>query len=496
MLLGALVILIGGAALYVGLFFDANHYKPQIEAAVAKASGMTLTIGGDLSLKVFPRVHLAVKDIHLSKSKSEILAAQDLEVTPELFPFVLHNKIIIDNVTLLDPRIHVEKSASGRMNFEPTQQAGTAGPYKVTKAGAEEQTEAAPGEIHSIQIKNGDISFADQSKGQNIQVNGLDVNLSNISWNQVDPMKSLTFHGDVDAKSVQLKSKTDVKTASNLKLGLRDDRGLIHLDPTEVGIFGGTINGNAKLDLRGSVPKIELAQTASNIDLDQAAPKMKGKISGTVDADVKLTGSGKDVAALTKTLTGTVLVHSKDIKTQVNVDTVASKLNTLKNLDLTSVASVAGKVMGQQAGIAGGTGNPSQPGSPIRILVADLDVHQGIATTKDVAIATEKTTVAFKGDLNLVDQKYQNFYVATVDDKGCSKQKVEIGGPLDSPKPILGSAGKQIAESYLGSAVGSAESKLGGLFGGNKAQPKSNAPAEKKAGVCDQFYSGSALHTG
>lgn len=500
MLVGAFVILIVGASIYVGLFFDANRFKPQVEEAAAKAAGMTLKINGDLSLKVFPRIHLAVKDIHLSKSKSEILAAQDLEVTPELFPFLLHRKIIIDNVTLVDPKIHVEKSASGRMNFEPTQQAGTAGPYKVTQAEASEQTEAAPGEIHSVRIKNGDISYMDQKTGQNIRINDLDVNLSGISWNQPDLVKSLTFHGDIDAKSIQLKSKTDVKTVSNLNVRIRDERGLIHLDPTEVSIFGGTIKGNAQLDLRGSIPKIELSQTASHIDLDQAAPKIKSKISGTVDADVKLTSQGNDAQSLTKTLNGTVQVHSKDLATSINVASIASDLKAAKGLDLVGVGTAIGKVAGQAAGVVGGPESPSKPSNAIRTLVANWDIKQGIANAKDVALSTENTTVAFKGDVNLVDKKYQNFFVATVDPKGCSKQKVEIGGPLDSPKPVLGSVGKQIAESYLGQAggmLGQEGSKLGGLFG-KKEEPKpgTNTPAEKGKETCDQFYSGSALHTG
>lgn len=499
MLVGALVILIVGASIYVGLFFDANRFKPQIEEAAAKAAGMTLKINGDLSLKVFPRVHLAVKDIHLSKSKSEILAAQDLEVTPELFPFLLHKKIIIDNITLVDPKVHVEKSASGRMNFEPTQQAGTAGPYKVTRA--PEESESAPGEIHSIRIKNGDISYIDHSNGQTIQMNDLGVNLSGISWNQADLMKSLTFHGDVDAKSLELKSKTDVKTASNLNIRIRDDHGLIHLDPTAVSIFGGTIKGNALLDLRSSIPKIELAQTAENIDLDQAAPKIKSKVSGTVDADVKLTASGNDAQSMTKSLNGTVLVHSKNLATSVNVDSVASDLKAAKGLDLVGVGTAVGKVAGQAAGIVGGSGeSTSKPSNAIRTLVANWDVKQGIANAKDVAISTKATTLAFKGDVNLVDKKYQNFFVATVDPKGCSKQKVELGGPLDSPKPVLGSVGKQVAESYLGQAggvLGEEGSKLGGLFGKKEeAKPGSNAPAEKGKEACDQFYSGSALHTG
>jgi hypothetical protein len=499
-LVGALVVLVIG----VGLFFDVNHYKPEIEGAVAKATGMNLKIDGKISLKMIPYVRVSLDEVHLSNAGSELFDVKTLEVTPRLFPFLLHREVVIGKVSLISPKVLIEKSASGRMNFETAKKSNAPAPSHASAQAS--GSAGAPAEVHSIGISNGSVAYLDHSTGQNIQITGLNIDLSGISLNTnaADKMKSLRFHGNVDAQSLKLQTKSGVTTASNLKIKVRDDDGLIRLDPTQVGIFGGKAQGNAQIDLRSAVPKIELSQNASGIDIDQAAPQLKSKLSGSVDAVVKITASGKDADAITKTMNGTVSVRSKNIATSVDVDGLAGKLKSAQGMDLVGLgssflSSKVGKATTQAAGVAGGA---EQPKNLIRDLVSDWNINNGIAQTKDVAFATAKTTVAFKGDLNLVDKKYQNFYVATVDPKGCSKNKVEVGGSLDSPRPVAGSVGKQLSESYLGSAgsaLGSEGSQIAGLFGGKKEEPKAGAnPPTKESTTkkCDQFYSGSAIHTG
>jgi hypothetical protein len=505
-LVGALVVLMIG----IGLFFDVNRYRPQIENAVAKATGMSLKINGKASLKMFPVVRVRLEEVHLSNGGSEFFVARELEIAPRLIPFLLRRQVMIGKVSLVSPKISVEKSPSGRLNFETAGNPAVPGSSAGTDSGSAPGT--APGEVRSIGITNGDFAYKDRSTGQSAEITGLNVDLSGISWNTQpadtkDMMNSISFHGGVEADSFKVTTKTGTTAASKLKATLRDDHGLVRVDSTEVSIFGGMARGDTQIDLRSGTPKIEITQNASGIDLAQAAPQLKTKLSGSVDISVRLTGSGKDVQALTKTMSGTLSIHSQNIATNVDVDGLAAKLKTAQGMDLVGIgSSIFSSPLGQAAasqaaGIAGGAPPPK---TAIRNLVSDWNINNGIAEAKDVAIATAKTTVAFKGDLNLIDKKYQNFYIATVDQKGCAKNKVEVGGPLSSPRPVAGSMGKQLSESYLGSAssaLGSAGSQIAGIFGG-KAEPKSapkgrtNLPPKEVAQGCDEFYSGSVMNAG
>ena len=47
----------------------------------------------------------------------------------------------------------------------------------------------------------------------------------------------------------------------------------------------------------------------------------------------------------------------------------------------------------------------------------------------------------------------ENFYVASVDPKGCAKSPVEVAGALRWPHRVASSIDRQLSQSYLGSAA-------------------------------------------
>jgi hypothetical protein len=102
--------------------------------------------------------------------------------------------------------------------------------------------------------------------------------------------------------------------------------------------------------------------------------------------------------------------------------------------------------------------------SEIQKLVMDWSIKDGVALAKDVAFSTPKRMVAARGSIDLRDREFKNFFVAAVDENGCSKRQMEFAGPLNSPHPSPHSMGKELA----------------GILGG--LQPSSG---------CDHFYSGS-----
>ena len=69
--LGALLALLGLAALALPLFIDANAFRPQIEQAVAGRFKRTLSINGDLRLSVFPRLAVVLPKTTLSERESD-----------------------------------------------------------------------------------------------------------------------------------------------------------------------------------------------------------------------------------------------------------------------------------------------------------------------------------------------------------------------------------------------------------------------------------------
>jgi len=529
LLLGAGVLfgIIVIAAVVIAMSFDVNKYKPQIETAVNKATGMELKINGKASLKILPTIHIALNDVHFRNpaqheagTAGELFSAKEISVSPQALPFIKNRQIIVNQVSLISPKIQVEKSKAGKFNFE-TAQTSTPPPGKtkaIAKQAAGTEAPAAPSQVHSIVIKDADLTYVDKTSGQTVHLTDATINLSDIALNG----KQLTLRGDFKAKSL----KAGEWSATDLSSKFRDDKGLINLDPTELTTYGGKITGKAQIDMRSATPKLQIEQNAPHVDLAQVYGK--GKLEGFAEAKMNLTAQGKDQAALTKTSNGTVSIHSKDITlTGFDLDGMAGKLKTGQGLGMVNIGSSlmsgplapalgkAGSAAGTVAGKAEG-GAAAASKTEIKTLVSDWKITNGVAQAQDAAISTGKHTIAFKGDVNLISKTYQNFYIATVDPKGCAEQKVEIEGPLGSPKPNAGSAATQVAQSYLGKGIGSGGSALGnegkniaGLFTGksplkpetppatSKEPSKDQASAGKPAPAgCDPFYKGAAIQTG
>ena len=66
---GAVVLLLVIVLVAVAMLFDPNDYKDDITAAVARATGRTLTLEGDLGLAVFPTIEMDVGAASLSNAQ-------------------------------------------------------------------------------------------------------------------------------------------------------------------------------------------------------------------------------------------------------------------------------------------------------------------------------------------------------------------------------------------------------------------------------------------
>ena len=61
-------------------------------------------------------------------------------------------------------------------------------------------------------------------------------------------------------------------------------------------------------------------------------------------------------------------------------------------------------------------------------------ISDGIASTADVAFATERNRVAVKGKIDIQKQTFNNLKVAIIDKKGCVKYIQTINGSFSKPE--------------------------------------------------------------
>jgi AsmA protein len=439
-------------AVCVPAIVGGDRYKPAIEQAVAQSLAVQAEIRGKAALRLVPRPRLTLRDIHLTKDTSEILSAEELQVSARWMPLIFRRQVAIARLTLKKPLVRIERRIAL----------------------------PRPRAISAISVQDGEVSYLDQLSGRRIEVGGLDLSLSGISWGDGEgaqppaPLKSLSLHGMLRATTVQI----GTVRASDLQCGVKAEGGLVQLDPTDVTLFGAHSLGSLTLDMGGASPRIQVVQAASQIDLGQVFPGDVQYFSGMVQASLEVEGTGADLKAATSTTSGHLSIggehlsiHGWDVD-QLIADYNRSQKFNLIDLGAVLVAGPFGPLLTKGSDFARLYGEMGQGKSEIRKLVSEWEIVDGIATAKDVAFSTVKNTVAFQGAVNLVNDSLENFFVATVDQHGCALVKQQITGSFAHPQ-APGLASKSIFGA-IGKAIG------GALHLGRPDQ-------------CDLFYSGSAL---
>ena len=125
------IVLPVAAGVVAFLTFDPNAYKPQIAAAVAQATGRSVTLAGPLAVKLSWVPTLTAQDVRLANvpggSAPEMARIAEIETRIALLP-MLHHQLEIQDLVLRHPAVLLERTADGRPNwlFQPGASTGTA----------------------------------------------------------------------------------------------------------------------------------------------------------------------------------------------------------------------------------------------------------------------------------------------------------------------------------------------------------------------------------
>ena len=106
----------------------------------------------------------------------------------------------------------------------------------------------------------------------------------------------------------------------------------------------------------------------------------------------------------------------------------------------------------------------------------EVKIAKGIADLSDVAMATGKSRVAIKGQLNLLDERFLGVKLGIMDANNCAKYSQTIEGTFTKPSI-------KVDESMIDTVTNMATSLFGKISG-------VVAPAKKENKKCTVFYDG------
>ncbi len=103
-------------------------------------------------------------------------------------------------------------------------------------------------------------------------------------------------------------------TFENVELGLKVVDGVLRLHPVAADLFGGEYSGDVQINAAGDVPALSVDENVSNVSLGSLALAMfdQENITGAINGAFKLRGRGEDLAAIQRSLDGSMSMELLD----------------------------------------------------------------------------------------------------------------------------------------------------------------------------------------
>ncbi len=94
----------------------------------------------------------------------------------------------------------------------------------------------------------------------------------------------------------------------NVEVSLLTNNGKMRVHPITASVFDGSYNGDIRIDVSGNTPKLSFNEGIEGVNLGALAQAMFGaeNISGTVNGNFKLAGTGSNTAEMQRTLNGSM----------------------------------------------------------------------------------------------------------------------------------------------------------------------------------------------
>lgn len=213
LLLAAIVVLAPGLV-------PAGAYKGRLEAEASKALGRAVTIGDDISFKIFPQTAFSASNLVIANAEGfdgDHLARVDrADIGVKLMPLFSGN-VEISRFVMTRPDLNLQKSKSGAVN------------WNLASAGAAPQAEGAPApspkevSLGDVRLVDGRAVYADAAAGKTYTLEKInaDVRLNSLA----EPLEvdgAMTFQGAPATAKIVLTNLSDLlaKKGANLKLDL------------------------------------------------------------------------------------------------------------------------------------------------------------------------------------------------------------------------------------------------------------------------------------
>jgi AsmA protein len=205
--IGVVVVLLLVVVAAVGLLVEPDDYRDEIAAAVHKATGRELALGGPLGLGLFPCCSLSLNDASLGNPPGfpdgPFVAVRSASLGFRIWPLLTERRLAVHQITITGLEANLLTDATGRSNWtfdgasdaEPADGADGASPVQLDLAG--------------LTVRDGALTWQDARDGTDYAVTGLELESGAVRDGAPVPVTaSFAFTDRSDATTGTLKVAT------------------------------------------------------------------------------------------------------------------------------------------------------------------------------------------------------------------------------------------------------------------------------------------------
>ncbi len=216
----AFIAVVLAVVLFLPGLIPVAAFKGQIESQASAALGREVTIGDDLSFRIFPRTAFQVKNLHIANAdgfEGDYLARVDeADIGVKLMP-LLSRSVEIDRFVLTRPDIRLARAQDGSVN------------WNLAREVSGEEAASSGGELRDlklgdVRIVDGAAQYSDASAGKTYDMK--DIDLVVVLKSLAEPLEAngtMIFQGEPATLDLVLTSLANMmaEEPANLKLDMK-----------------------------------------------------------------------------------------------------------------------------------------------------------------------------------------------------------------------------------------------------------------------------------
>lgn len=280
----------------------------------------------------------------------------------------------------------------------------------------------------------------------------------------VETLRELDLEGTLRVRSMQL---VGLKS-TGVTIGIKTGGGDVRVNPATASLYGGSYNGDIRLDVRGATPVLSLNERLSGIQFGPFSKDLMDadRLSGTLDGSVQATGRGPTAAAITASANGEAAFKFTD--------------GAYEGTDLWYRVRRARAVIERDTPPA----KPEQERTRFANLSGTAKIVDGVMTTDDISMVLPFMQVRGRGNVELLSQTLDLRLVGDLVDRPDLSAGVNDLVGIAIPFKVTGAVASPDVNVDMGAVLAElAKRKLGEKLGLSKEQAEA---AESTDAVVEQ----------